>query len=119
MRRNCVREKLVELQDESDICPEGITSCIGCKYYKQYAFGNPCDVRLAIADRMIAHGVTVQQWIPVREMLPEEMRAVIVWTKDGARGEAWLAEDGFEWCDSGEHADVTHWMPFPDPPKGE
>lgn len=56
-----VREKLVELQDESDICPEGITSCIGCKYHKEYAFGTLCDVRSAIADKMIAHGVTAQE----------------------------------------------------------
>ncbi len=59
------------------------------------------------------------KWISVKDRLPEEMRAVIVWTKDRAMGEAWLAEDGFEWCESGERADVTHWMPMPQPPKGE
>jgi hypothetical protein len=79
-----------------------------------------------LAENLIAHGVRLEEkqatsdgWISVKDRLPEEMRAVIVWTKDRARGEAWLAEDGFEWCESGERADVTHWMEFPQPPKGE
>lgn len=58
-----------------------------------------------------------QKWIPVTERLPEEMRAVIVWTKYRERGEAMLAEDGFEWCESGERSDVTHWMYYPEPPE--
>ena len=57
-----MREKLIELQDSGNICPKGITSCLDCPYHKEYAFGIPCDEKAAIADRMIANGVT----IPVR-----------------------------------------------------
>ncbi len=120
-----MKEKLVELQDESDICPEGITSCIGCKYHKEYAFGNPCDVRSAIADKMIAHGVTVQEWISVKDRLPKYFEHVLI-NAPGDKPfttvhEAHLRKDGL-W-DTGlyryDKEDVTHWLPLPQPPKGE
>ena len=130
-----VREKLVELQDESDICPEGITSCIGCKYHKEYTFGNPCDVRSAIADKMIAHGITVQEWISVEDRLPDLIpcnagtaysEAVNILTT-GRKvftaifdGDDFIGDAEF-WEAEGE--EVTHWtpvlLPLPQPPKGE
>ena len=164
------RKKLVELQDESDICPEGITNCIGCKYHKEYAFGKPCDVRAAIADKMIANGVTVQEWVPVTERLPEEKEYVMIWCgecqiariekgiteeqrKAMKRGDlddpcetGWTSSGGYftlkrsesyRACDEGWNnkvpycwyvnggvvtlfgQNVTHWMPLPEPPKGE
>ena len=107
-----VREKLVEL----------LTEFYGCDpmYYNVDA--------LAIADHLISNGVTVQEWISVKDRLPED-------SNDGF-ADAVLVTDGFvqhmayfvggEWrfAESGEIKEpmwykVTHWMPLPQPPKGE
>lgn len=73
---------------------------------------------------LIAHGVTVQEWIPVTERLPEKGEDVLVFNiRENWTGFAWLRPDetwtalGFDFpFDLGE---VTHWMPLPQPPKGE
>ena len=107
-----VREKLVEL----------LTEFYGCDpmYYNVDA--------LAIADYLISNGVTVQEWISVDDRLPED-------SNDGF-ADAVLVTDGFvqhmayfvggEWrfAESGEIKEpmwyrITHWMPLPEPPKGE
>ena len=107
-----VREKLVEL----------LTEFYGCDpmYYDVDA--------LAIAQHLIANGVTVQEWISVEDRLPE-------YSNDGF-ADAVLVADGFvqhmayfvggEWrfAESGEIKEpmwyrITHWMPLPEPPKGE
>ena len=77
-----------------------------------------------IADYLISNGVTVQEWIPVTERLPEKGQEVLVFdTRENWTGFAWLRPDetwtalGFDFpFDLGE---VTHWMPLPQPPKGE
>ena len=103
-----VREKLVELLDI--IIQPG-----------QKTLGD-------IADHLISNGVTVQEWIPVEDRLPE-------YSNDGF-ADAVLVTDGFvqhmayfvggEWrfAESGEIKEpmwyrITHWMPLPQPPKGE
>ena len=73
---------------------------------------------------LLSHGVTVQEWIPVTERLPEKGQEVLVFdTRENWTGFAWLRPDetwtslGFDFpFDLGE---VTHWMPLPKPPKGE
>ena len=73
---------------------------------------------------LLSHGVTVQKWIPVTERLPEKGEEVLVFdTRENWTGFAWLRPDetwtalGFDFpFDLGE---VTHWMPLPQPPKGE
>ena len=73
---------------------------------------------------LLAHGVTVQEWIPVTERLPEKGEEVLVFdTRENWTGFAWLRPDetwtalGFDFpFDLGE---VTHWMPLPQPAKGE
>ena len=94
-----------------------------------------------IAEKLIASGVTVPQWIPVTERLPEEDGAYLVTTncfgkhqvidvrsfaKDGETVNKYdLAGEKYVWYfyDS-EYGYVstncvTHWMQLPDPPKGE
>ena len=75
-----------------------------------------------LADNMIANGVTVQEWISVKDRLPED-------SNDGF-ADAVLVTDGFvqhmayfvggEWrfAESGEIKEpmwyrITHWMPLP------
>ena len=77
-----------------------------------------------VADHLIANGVTVQEWIPVTERLPfaeyGESDDVLALTEFGMMRTLYF--DGGNWCfQSGDpylHK-VTHWMPLPDPPKGE
>ena len=66
---------------------------------------------------LLAHGVTVQEWIPVTERLPDWRDGkVLVFTKYG-----------FSICERtvnnrwrGQHANwITHWAYLPKPPKGE
>ena len=77
----------------------------------------------AVADYLLDSGVTVQEWISVRDRLPEKGEEVLVFdTRENWTGFAWLRPDetwtalGFDFpFDLGE---VTHWMPLPEKPKG-
>ena len=109
-----VREKLVEL----------LTEFYGCDpmYYDVDA--------LAIAQHLIANGVTVQEWISVAERLPEEEGWYLVYTTPNrghksinkamfCKGYAWGNFEPY-WRGAGGHwANVTHWMPLPQPAEGE
>ena len=103
-----VREKLVELCEDLETLP-----C--CNNYEGQA------------DYLIANGVTVQEWISVKDRLPEEEERVLIYTKTnitnygtytkryGAyRKEGFICQDGFMWLNT-----ASHWMPLPQPPKGE
>ena len=90
-----------------------------------------------IADHLIANGVTIQKWISVKERLPD-LELVEVKTDDKdvfpclavrkhprAKNGKYTAKvwyDGYGFIDgiSNDVTDeVTHWMPLPEPPKGE
>ena len=106
-----VREKLVELLDI--IIQPG-----------QKTLGD-------IADHLIANGVTVQEWIPVDDRLPDQDGEVLVIVSGTPQKnitlncayelaeydpyDGWIMEMWPEW----EDAVVTHWMPLPEMPKGE
>ena len=114
-----VREKLVELLDRF-------------VYDEWYGNGD-------IAEKLISNGVTVQEWISVDDRLPEDEQEVLVISHgwDGRlvyigshkRVEAqksWLTgitNKSSEWLLWGwsylKEPMVTHWMPLPEPPKGE
>ncbi|MBQ2269723.1 MAG: DUF551 domain-containing protein [Bacteroidaceae bacterium] len=122
------REKLIKLLHEANHEFD-----IGCDPVKPYSH--------VVADYLIANGVTVQRWIPVAERLPEEDGEYLVWfgrnmfehyaevrhfAKDGETVDeydlhneknVWYYYDsewGYVAC-----LNVTHWMPLPEPPKGE
>ena len=105
-----VREKLVELQLQADIA-DNISE-------------NGTQHREFIADLMIANGVTVQEWISVKDRLPEEKVNCIVHYKHAYcdNDDYWAI--GFCFYDGEKFRidllyKVTHWMPLPQPPKGE
>ena len=87
-----------------------------------------------IADGLIVNGVTVQEWISVKERLPDNkehdwvlaqvvedngfMHIPRVMEYRQAKND-WF-EETYGWLS--EHNGlftVTHWMPLPNPPKGE
>ena len=77
----------------------------------------------ATATFLIANGVTVQEWISVKDRLPEDICPVLV-ALEGLN----IAFHGFyqdeKWWKVGAGTrpftqKVTHWMPLPQPPKGE
>ena len=93
------------------------------------------------ADCLLANGVTVQEWISVKDRLPEKDGAYLVTTNSfGDRQSVklrWFAKDGENvdaydlagqkdvWylydieCGYVSIKTVTHWMPLPQPPKEE
>ena len=128
-----VREKLVELLlQEDDVCEPSECKYCGvkgsCGYYRT-------------ADSLIANNVTVQEWIPVEERLPQEDGSYLVaingfnnlqsidiryFAKDGETVDEYdFAGQKNVWCfyDSEwgyvSTGSVTHWMPLPKLPKGE
>ena len=93
---------------------------------------------MKLIDYLIAHGVTVQEWISVKDRLPEGMDRVLALFEDGGIMDAQYEDciddesrfgtyrgyydpdtlgfvDG-EWI---PYECVTHWQPLPEPPKGE
>ena len=73
-----------------------------------------------IASHLIAHGVTVQEWIPVTERLPgfDTERVLVMTQGDLILGYPKMDTDRYvngNWVRYGDH--VTHWMPLPEPPK--
>ena len=117
------REKLIELLDGLNLPSE-------------------CDDELGwMADHLIANGVTIinehwateqaykngyedgkPKWIPVSERLPEKFHSVLTARKIGD----WFSIDmesigaNGKWLgDIFTNNEVTHWMPLPEPPKGD
>ena len=81
-----------------------------------------------IADHLIANGVTVQEWIPVSERLPENRDDVLIcrkwWNEIQKPQIGWYNIVSGEWFIMKEDRwsacrNVTHCMPLPQPPKGE
>ena len=70
------------------------------------------------------NGVTVQEWIPVKDRLPEDDSDVLAYSRIGEEFRIYPAcySNGV-WFDCVFNAPATdtttHWMPMPAPPKGE
>ena len=78
----------------------------------------------AVADYLLDSGVTVQKWISVTERLPEDDSDVLAYLRDGDEGRIYPANYAKGvWFDcifaSSANNTTTHWMPLPEPPKGE
>ena len=124
-----VREKLVELLlQEDDVCEPSECKYCGvkgsCGYYRT-------------ADSLIANGVTVQEWIPAKEHLPQEnepegtvCELVQVLLVNGDVSTGWCNRRAKLWWhfDYGasdfidhdyDHTPVIAWQPLAQPPKGE
>lgn len=74
------------------------------------------------ARKLIEEAPAVQQWISVKDRLPEEYETVLAYDGDCVEPSVFYGDYGFYELDKYE-ADplcgVTHWMPLPEPPKGE
>lgn len=130
-----VREKLVDLLLQED----GVCEPSDCKYC---GVKGSCGYYRA-ADRLIANGVTVQEWINSEEMLPEfpclaiDVNGNSVFIPDGILT---IKDKHGEWCINASLAKeislidgtkidaliwenrIAYWMPLPKlphPPKGE
>ena len=69
------------------------------------------------ADCLLANGVTVQEWISVDDRLPEQGEKAICIDADGDMMIGKYTEWG--WMFPCYFEELTHWMPIPEPPKGE
>ena len=73
----------------------------------------------AVADYLMDNGVTVQKWIPVTERLPEENGIYLTVNKNKEYEFHFFETGKLMWQGIWEEDGVTHWMPLPQPPKGE
>ena len=76
-----------------------------------------------LADHLIAHGVTVQEWISVDERLPENFISVLGYMTDAGEfppvRECYTVGNAFFFPALGDVHPVSHWCEMPHPPKGE
>lgn len=76
------------------------------------------------ASNLIANGVTVQEWISVKDRLPEDNSNVIacLWIGEESRVYPAFYAHGVWWdrvFSTPTTNTTTHWQPMPQPPKGE
>jgi hypothetical protein len=113
------REKLFEMNDV-------LCKSLHCDYDElQEAM---CIDTLLTAENLIAHGVTVQEWIPVTEKSPKPLEKVLTYRKSVGDNYSKIAIDYMFVADGKSYWSgdletwktvATHWMPLPEAPKGE
>ena len=134
------REKLIELLNEAEEWADNRCDELGCENCPADKMKGNC-VQQLMVDRLIANGVTLanqvassskylasSEWIPVTERLPEQDELVLC---VGKKGGMFLGEI-HSFLVGGKRNEVfcyvpnsrggryaTHWMPLPEPPKGE
>ena len=93
-----VREKLIEL----------------LKQIKYVSVENAANI-------LINNGVTVQEWISVKDRLPDDNDRVIAFRPNEPEISAYKYCFMWGWSvkASLKHRGITHWMDMPQPPKGE
>ena len=107
-----VREKLVELIGSTEY---GNGSLVGKNFQKGFIE--------KIASNLIAHGVTVQEWISVDERIPQNFVSVLGYMTDAGEfppvRECYTVGNAFFFPALGDIHPVSHWCEMPQPPKGE
>lgn len=122
-----VREKLVEL-----LC-EAHSKATDAEAFTDATYAQQLEME---ADHLIRGGVTIQRWIPAAERLPEDdlpkdgkvkrIKVLVAYRTNGnwivrtqvrAKGYWYSEPDKWDWIK--ERDPITHWMPLPEPPKGE
>lgn len=107
-----IREKLVELLKE-------IVAIQEC------GFGDQRPTYETVASYLMSHGVTVQEWISVDDELPDVGEYVVCIAKRNPFSRfmpmvARIEKNGWVNPMTEQYiSEVTHWMPLPQPPKGE
>ena len=75
------------------------------------------------ANHLIAHGVTVQEWISVDERIPQNFVSVLGYMTDAGEfppvRECYTVGNEFFFPALGDVHPVSHWCEMPQPPKGE
>ena len=76
-----------------------------------------------VVDYLIANGVTVQEWISVKNELPKDngkLQAFLVCRNQpsATSGKVLIKTEFFTNAFNGNN-NITHWMPLPQPPKGD
>lgn len=129
-----VREKLVELSDIQVLQRE--IECVKRKSYTNCTDCFNCDLLMtderilsayanAIDALQNANGVTVREWISVDDRLPEAGGYVVCIAKRNPFSRfmpmvARIEKNGWVNPMTEQYiSEVTHWMPMPQPPKGE
>lgn len=61
------------------------------------------------------------EWISVKDRLPENKKYVLVWEPKLDKNiiARYNEKNGYWWSDGYFFVFPTHWMPLPEPPKGE
>ena len=126
------REKLIDMVFES-LCAHSHKSCKLAENIADDLIANSVTINRGTEDTPVAYKMSptesltnCQQWIPVTERLPDDGEEVIVfgyWHEKFQPLMCYLSPHRKgEWFTTvaGQRIyDVTHWMPLPDPPKGE
>lgn len=97
------------------------------KYFKKLNPNSNYIIATQLAGHLRNNGVTLQQWIPVSERLPEESGRYWVWLKFYVRDrvlecpdvQRFVAELNAFMADGIQSREVTHWMPIEPPKEGE
>lgn len=106
-----MKEKLVELVGQVQDCGCDVTDVVQMNYVEN----------TTLVDHLIAHVVTVQEWISVKEQeQPTEYGTYLChgYWLSSRRKKTETAEFFGEW-NLANNFILTHWMPLPQPPKGE
>lgn len=103
------REKQIEEMAKS-MCRLYGTELCG----EECADNNSCDVE-RLSCNLYDAGYRKQEWVSVDERLPEESMTVITCNAEGEVDTDYYGYYSLGFSDK----TVTHWMPLPEPPKGE
>ena len=126
-----VREKLVELLAEyfniGDSYAYNLTrvkSAFACGTVGLDDFEEFDDETVKdIASYLIDNGVTVQEWISVKDRLPEEYISVLGYMTDAGKfppvRECYRVGNAFFFPALKENNPISYWCEIPQPPKGE